>query len=660
MKIIPSQLRKEAQNVQLSRAERDHMREGILEYLEYKPLARPVLEHKPKRSGFGAFFRVHHFAGALAIALVVTTSTVSVGSAAADALPGDFLYPVKVNVNEGVKTVFITSDEGRIAWEQERAETRLREATQLASEGRLDGKRKDEVEKRFVAHSEAVVEQVRNVEESDPVLAAIASSEFEQSLETHEVVLARLAGEQEADTQEGVRSITEQMHHAAQSAGEVREAAEEKIALELGGAPDSIEDKPAPEEQTDSLAQGTVSEENDTESASSVEDKDIVEEDQSQYVAPGIRSPDTRVRTAYRAQESARTQLERAQTLLNTLDEVSELRAPARAQLASGNTHLAEAETALATDDYSTAYKAYRSAAVKFQKVAELLEVSELFSIEVAALSGSADEMGNTVELEAVAAFLDVPVVNEIPSGEEQDPTVVRSDVQSALREAQQLLLAHEGYDAGDLEDAYTNIARAERSLLRGDIYNALDDSKVALRFYTEAQTDTEATLAFLKASLDSGTVQKVPVLTPDASDTEPQDAGVEASSTVAVQHMFDAGVQTHTYVGEVAVATSCTNIATTLLVAESYPEQITLTLTTNATEQCEVPSPRAAFRASTTASSEAALVDVLLNGEHIEWVLLGEEGDAPQTEAAIRETSESSSFMTQTFKQAQKLLGGE
>lgn len=665
---IHTQLQNEAGRVQLSRTERTHIREGLLEYMAYKPMRDSVAPQRAQRGGFGAFFRAHHFVGALAIALIVTTSTVSVGSAAADSLPGDLLYPVKVHVNEGVKTVFITGDEARIAWEQERAENRLQEATQLAVEGRLDGKRKEEVEKRFVAHSEALVEQVRNVEESDPVLAAMASSEFEESLETHEVILSRVADEQTEESQESVRAIAEQVHVAAQHAVLVREAAEEKIVRELEAqAGEETEAGIAEEEEVEGAsedeASGVATEAVVADGGDSTTDEQVAAEPQSlTYTAPKSRSPDSRIRTAYRAQERAQEQLERAQELLASLDEASELRTPARAQLASGNTHLADAEAALAEDDYSTAYRAYRSAAVKFQKVAELLEVSELFSIEVFTIAGE-EELG-AAELEAVAAFVDVPVINEIPNGEPQDTVAMRAQIQQALKEAQRLLLVHEGYEEDDLETAYSQLARSERSLLRGDIYRALDDPRIAARFYGEAQRDAEMTLSLLEEVLDSETVQEVPQLAPQeggdiSAAGKNQAATTDASTTVQIMHTVEEGV--HVFVGQLAVATSCTEVAATLLTAESYPEQITLALTTGEyVDGCDVPSPQAPFIASTTASSEAVLMSVSVNDVAVPFELLETEGAEAVSNSEMVVPGPGASFMEQTFEQAQRLFGGE
>jgi hypothetical protein len=59
--------------------------------------------------------------------------------AAEVALPGDALYPVKIYVNEKVRSVMIKSPEERAEWAKERVERRIDE----------DGDRIEQIEKKF-------------------------------------------------------------------------------------------------------------------------------------------------------------------------------------------------------------------------------------------------------------------------------------------------------------------------------------------------------------------------------------------------------------------------------------------------------------------------------------------------------------------------------
>ncbi len=231
MSKLETQLKKATKHMVLVEEDKALMRERLVSYMEHKPLRREPVHGRraATRLPLFGFFRTHHLSGALVIALLATTSTFGMSFAAGDALPGDLLYPVKVNVNEEVKGAFKISHESRIEFEQTRAELRLKEASQLASEGRLDSKKQEAVAKLFAEHTEAVTEQVQEVEESDPVLAAEVSTEFEAALDTHEAVLARLIVEGDDEGNKGAQQLVEQVRTAANEAEKLREEAEERM-----------------------------------------------------------------------------------------------------------------------------------------------------------------------------------------------------------------------------------------------------------------------------------------------------------------------------------------------------------------------------------------------------------------------------------------------
>ena len=100
MKKLEQQIKQATECVMLGTKDKVLMRERLVTYMEHKPIrthVRPAV-HSPLP--LFTFFRAHHYSGALAVALLATVSTFGVSSAADDALPGDLLYPVKVNINE--------------------------------------------------------------------------------------------------------------------------------------------------------------------------------------------------------------------------------------------------------------------------------------------------------------------------------------------------------------------------------------------------------------------------------------------------------------------------------------------------------------------------------------------------------------------------------
>ncbi|MEK7669252.1 MAG: DUF5667 domain-containing protein [Patescibacteria group bacterium] len=129
----------------------------------------------------------------LIIALFVGGGT---SFAAESALPGDILYPIKVSVNEEVRSFVAISNEAQAEWDARRAERRLEEAEKLAAEGRLNAETRADIESRFESHAEAFQERAKKMEtKQDAGTSLEIQSNFEASLKAHEQVLAQIAAE---------------------------------------------------------------------------------------------------------------------------------------------------------------------------------------------------------------------------------------------------------------------------------------------------------------------------------------------------------------------------------------------------------------------------------------------------------------------------------
>ncbi len=111
--------------------------------------------------------------------------------AAQGALPGDALYPVKVNVNEEVRSALTFSPEGKIELNAERAAARLAEAEKLAGQNRLTAEAKAQVEKNFIRFADKVKDRLADL---SPEARAEITSRFEAALAAHDRILLSLAG----------------------------------------------------------------------------------------------------------------------------------------------------------------------------------------------------------------------------------------------------------------------------------------------------------------------------------------------------------------------------------------------------------------------------------------------------------------------------------
>ena len=147
--------------------------------------------------GQGAPFLTFFLRPVPAVLLIMffVVSGSGISFAAEGALPGDFLYPVKVAVNEEIRARLAFSDEAKTEWEAARVERRLEEAETLAEQGRLDAEILVKIEERFEEHAERMRGRLDALEAGGNIESAAAlGSNFETVLNTHERILEKFAG----------------------------------------------------------------------------------------------------------------------------------------------------------------------------------------------------------------------------------------------------------------------------------------------------------------------------------------------------------------------------------------------------------------------------------------------------------------------------------
>lgn len=584
MEKFQTQFKEATKDILLSEADKALMRERLVEYMEYKPI-RGVSEKNVSTKFVFPYFRAHHFSGAFLIAVLIASSSFGVSYAAADALPGDFiLYSVKVNINEEIKTAFLSSDESKITWEQERAERRLVEASQLAAEGRLDEQKQEQVSKLFAEHTENMVKQVRAVEETDPVSAAELSSMFEDSLDAHEAVLARLIVEQEDGDIGGARGLVEQVRTASNEVEKIRNDAEGKIEI------DESEVNVVGEDKT----------EVDVEQTEVAQTEDTMEK---------TESANLRVRAAYRAQERAQELLATVKELQATLDPESELALQAQAQIVFGEELTLSGVQALENNNLGDAYGKYRKASASFQKVIQLLEVANLFSVEIYPDKEPAEnEVSDESELNENGE-----IITNLES--------IRASVEKEISTARTLLLTQEGYEDSVAEKANSHIKDASAHMMRGEIAMVMEDYIDAKALFEQAHKLISETVLMLEDVSRKEEINEVtiPEVVPPVEVEETPEERV-----LVLSHQYADG--THTYSGELTLGTPCQVLEENVLVGESFPEQIIIEFTTHdpseGTVCVQVTSDRE-FLIETKASEEAKVVGVKLNGVVQSWEIV-------------------------------------
>lgn len=130
------------------------------------------------------------------IALVIILLMMSVGSvswAAEQSVPGDILYPIKINVNEVALSALTFSSQGKAAVSAWQAARRLSEVEQLAVAGKLDDAKMARLEARFEEHVARFEHKKDQLDDTTPeLLKASTNSRFEGMLKGHAEVLDNL------------------------------------------------------------------------------------------------------------------------------------------------------------------------------------------------------------------------------------------------------------------------------------------------------------------------------------------------------------------------------------------------------------------------------------------------------------------------------------
>lgn len=218
-----SQLKIEAQKIRLTESERRDMRR-VLEhaFAPHDDVKSPVqVTPSPLLFISGRFMMPYAFVLMLA---VVGGST---AYAAEAAIPGDILYPIKLNVNEKIAIALSASYKAKAEIHSKFAERRMREAETLVERSALTKEAKAELERRLETHAAEVDAAVELVELEDPIAAAEISARLESTFSAHGALIARLGEE----TDEVSKEESEHLARALKEIGRRSARAPREIAL---------------------------------------------------------------------------------------------------------------------------------------------------------------------------------------------------------------------------------------------------------------------------------------------------------------------------------------------------------------------------------------------------------------------------------------------
>jgi hypothetical protein len=185
-------LNKAKREVRFELEQKEALKKRLLQYIEAERLVREqklTRQDIIQRSAVGIVPKPMTILAVIVIAALVGGGT---SFAAQNALPGDLLYPVKVNVNEKITLAFKASAKAKAEYEADLAARRLEEAAELAAESRLNAEARTQVESRFQAFADRVEARIDALRAEGNVQgAADVASRFETALRAHEQILTR-------------------------------------------------------------------------------------------------------------------------------------------------------------------------------------------------------------------------------------------------------------------------------------------------------------------------------------------------------------------------------------------------------------------------------------------------------------------------------------
>lgn len=149
----------EIKKASLSKNEKEGMLARLTEYAEKNPI------NSVENVSWFTFVTKPAFAFVMASIVIIIGGNISY--AAADSLPGDLLYPIKIHVNEKIKGAFTITPKAAAKWEEKKIENRLDEVERLVEKGEFDTQKRVQVEKEVEKNVEKIRKQKGKEKNSD-------------------------------------------------------------------------------------------------------------------------------------------------------------------------------------------------------------------------------------------------------------------------------------------------------------------------------------------------------------------------------------------------------------------------------------------------------------------------------------------------------------
>ena len=227
---------RKAEEFSLSASEKTQIKNNVRAYMLEHPVQPTFVEQFSmyanglfSSSGARSYVFGYRYKSVFATALILVCVGGSTVYAAEGALPGDALYPIKVDVSEKIVLLASSSAKAKAAAAAKFATRRLDEAEQLLVKRGLDDAKRVEIEARFDAYAEDFSNSANIVATKDNDVTGVAEvqSDFEASLRAHAAILRQLT--QASSTKERVEALAVAKDTAAAPVAPLVSAVEAKL-----------------------------------------------------------------------------------------------------------------------------------------------------------------------------------------------------------------------------------------------------------------------------------------------------------------------------------------------------------------------------------------------------------------------------------------------
>lgn len=181
---------KELKSVKMTETEKSLIRARLVDLSGFQT-AKPTVDKY--RSPYTTWSFSTNFRSVGAGVFILLLASTGVSFAAEQTLPGDILYPVKVNVNEEVRGALTISNTNKMDWEKERVVRRVVETETLLKTNKFTPKRKAQAETALKTQMATFAAAAAETSAKDPNAVIAATAELEPALKVHQEVISNLA-----------------------------------------------------------------------------------------------------------------------------------------------------------------------------------------------------------------------------------------------------------------------------------------------------------------------------------------------------------------------------------------------------------------------------------------------------------------------------------